>query len=269
MKIGIIGCGYVGQACAIAWKQQGHTVSVTTRQPQRVEALAALADHVELLTSASLTSFIQKQDALLISVAPSSTDDYVSTYVKTAEQAVAALSTAPLLRQIIYTSSTSVYGDHQGAWIDETVAVRASSSQTQRLIEAENILLAQQTSQRAICVYRLGEIYGPERRIEERLQRMSHVKFPGTGQAYTNLIHLTDIVRACQFALTHHLSGIFNLCNDLHLPRHLFYDQLCEQYQLPAITWDPQQMSRHGGNKRVSNQRLKELGFTFNEPSYF
>jgi nucleoside-diphosphate-sugar epimerase len=266
MKIGIIGGGYVGQACAKAWKAQGHIVSVTTRQSERVPTLNSIADHIHVISSTHpLEDFIKQQEIILVSVAPSSGADYASTYLETAKQVEDAIPHAPNLKQVIYTSSTSVYGDHQGAWVDELTAAQLTSPQAHVLMETEQVLLQLASSKMSICIFRLGGIYGPGRAIEEHLRRMVGRKFPGTGKSYTNLIHLTDIVEACDFAVTHQLNGIFNLCNDTHIRRDLFYDYLCQIHQIPSIQWDAQQVSLHAGNKRVSNQKLKSLGFIFKE----
>ena len=64
MKIGIIGCGYVGQAIGLRWKQEGHLLAVTTRRPERAEALRIVADQIYFLNSQNLRRFIAQQDAL-------------------------------------------------------------------------------------------------------------------------------------------------------------------------------------------------------------
>lgn len=269
-NIGILGCGYVGQACAAFWRAQGYTVSVTTRQACRVSFLEKLAHKVYLLdSSVSLKEFIKKQEAILISVAPTEKQDYTSTYLQTAKKLVEDFSLSYPLKQLIYTSSTSVYGDHQGAWVDETTPLIPSSPSSTILIETEQVLLRSFLPPVSVCVFRLGEIYGPGRTIEERLRGSNQKKFPGNGKSYTNLIHLRDIVRACDFALNHQLKGIYNLCNETHLLRHLFYDTLCTKNHLAFIQWDNQQTNTHAGNKRVSNQRLKNLGFKFEKKDFF
>jgi len=261
MKIGIIGCGYVGQAVALYWKQQGHRIGVTTRQPERVAPLAVFADDVFLLRSQTLSPFIKPYEALLISVAPDHRSDYAATYLETARQVAEQTSEMSLLRQILYTSSTSVYGDHGGAWVDENTPIQETHGRRDILYQTENIFLKCSSKDLNVCVLRLGEIYGPGREIEHRLRRMQDRPLAGTGASYTNLIHLTDIVSALDFALKHHLQGVYNLCNDIHVTRSQLYDSLCKREQLPPMRWDPTQLVTHGGNKRVSNQKLKDEGW--------
>lgn len=264
MKIGILGCGYVGKAAAIRLRDEGHHLSVTTRQPDRLQELQTVADQLFLIRQdADYIPFLAEQEALLIAVAADTASDYHDTYLKTAENVIRNLSRAPHLRQIIYTSSTSVYGEHKGEWVDENTLPSPSNANAQILLDTENLLLSQRSEALHVCIFRLGEIYGPGRSIEERLKRTHQKAFAGTGLQYTNLIHLEEILDGLELALSKNLSGVFNLCNDYHLPRKDFYEMICKKLGLPPIHWDEKLSSQHGGNKRVSNQKLKDLGFSF------
>lgn len=268
MKVGIIGCGYVGQAIALRWKQEGHTIAVTTRNPEKAPFLESLTHHVHVLKEGTLNHFLSKQDAVLVCVAPGASSDYRSTYLDIAQQIKAHIQQPTDLKQIIYTSSTSVYGDHQGAWVDENTPIVPAHEQARILHKTEQALLSCASSHLNVCILRLGEIYGPGREISKRLQRMQFQPFAGTGESYTNLIHLTDIVEALNFSLQQRLEGIYNLCNDFHVPRRQFYEQLCQQEMILPIQWDPTKTNRHAGNKRVSNQKMKTAGFVFCQPFY-
>jgi nucleoside-diphosphate-sugar epimerase len=268
MKIGILGCGYVGQACAVYWRNKNHFVSATTRQLEKVSFLQETANKIYLLQSHSLPTFLKSQEILLISVAPSFSDTYQTTYSNTIRNLKNCLPNAPLLRQIIYTSSTSVYGDHHGEWVDEHTMTNPLTENHLILEQAEKELMALASSERKICIFRLGEIYGPNRSIKERIIRFHKQSYPGTGNSYTNLTHLTDIIRALDFAIEKELSGIYNLCNDYHVPRQSLYQKICEQAALPCVQWDPAKSTPHSGNKKVSNQKIKKAGFTFLEADY-
>lgn len=274
MKIGILGCGYVGQAMALFWKQVGHRVAVTTRQPARVPFLQTLVDEVHLLEEHGLkhhlpSSFLAQQEILLICVAPDKASDYASTYFDTAKQVAEQTAQNPSLRHILYTSSTSVYGDHGGEWVDEDTPIVPNHANREILYQTERVLLGCSSQRLKICILRLGEIYGPGRNIEDRLRRMQHQPFAGSGASYTNLIHLTDILQALDFALQNQLQGIYNLCNDFHVPRREFYESLCKMENLPSVQWDPSLHHWHQGNKRVSNKKIKNDRFHFTHPSYF
>lgn len=262
MKIGILGCGYVGSAAAEFLRKEGHQISVTTRNASRTDELKSFADHVFILPE-SFQEFILQQEALIIAVAADSSHDYQSTYLGTAEKVIQCLPHAKQLRQIIYTGSTSVYGDHQGNWVNETTFTEPQNENGRILLETEKLLLNQSTNTRHVCIFRLGEIYGPGRKIEDRLKNSQHKIFPGNGSQLTNLIELHDIVKAIRMALSLNLNGIYNLCNDHHISRKALYEQLCQKFGLASVQWDESQISPHGGNKKVSNQKMKDLGFSF------
>lgn len=261
MRIGILGCGYLGKQMAIHWKSAGHFISATTRQAERLNELKPLVNDVFLLSQrVSLNLFLEKQEALLISVAPQSRSEYLSTYLHTA-QTIALLSPFAIdLRQIIYISSTSVYGEYQGNWVYESTPANPLNEFSQILYETEQVLLGLKIP---VCLLRLGEIYGPGREITNRLRRTQGTNLPGTGNQFTNVIHLEDCIRAIDFAFQQPLQGIYNLCNDLHIPRKELYEQLCKEAKLLPAKWNNQGQGLHGGNKKVSNEKIKSKGFIF------
>ena len=265
MKIGILGCGYVGKALLSQFKQTGNQVFATTRKSERVAELGSISHHVHLLKQeADYIAFMKDLTILIICVAPDSSSDYRSTYLGTIKQVTQLLSKSPSLQQIIYTSSSSVYGEYQGEWVDENTTCKPLNENGQILLEAENQLLNAMTDHLNICIFRLGEIFGPGRLIEQRLKNSTRKFYPGDGNQYTNLIHLEEIVQAIDLAIQKQLRGIYNLCNDFHMTRKAFYEMLCDKFNIPAIQWDKELSSPHGGNKRVSNQKLKNSGLHFN-----
>lgn len=272
MKIGILGCGYIGKAIASKWKLDGHIVSVTTRKIEKIEYLKTFANHVYLLNpenSLSWDDFIQNQEILLVCVAPDLNSDYRGTYLNTALAIANSLlrMTHPP-KQILYIGSTSVYGEYAGEWVDEAMPLYPLNENGKILAQTEEIFSECESPNLKICILRLGEIYGPEREIESRLIRMSPCHFAGTGESYTNLIHRDDILKALNFALQNSLNGIYNLCNDFHLKRRHFYDILCKNKNLPLVQWNASQNSPHGGNRRVSNKKIKGMGFSFDHPLF-
>ncbi len=120
MKIGILGCGYVGQAVALFLKQHGHAVSATTRSAERFEKLQTIVQDLHLISQPKdLVPFLSPLDVLLVCAVLGSSDGYRSAYLELAENVVQALPQARQLHQIIYTGSTSVYGECGGAWVNE------------------------------------------------------------------------------------------------------------------------------------------------------
>lgn len=259
MKICIIGCGYVGKNAAREWKSQGHEITVTARSLERAYQLRPLADLVYILTN-DWRDLLEKQDLVLLSVAPDRGGDYYETYLRSSEKLVAALQSSSV-SQIIYTSSTSVYGEHHGEWVDENTPPKPAHAKAQILLDTEETLLKASSPSRKVCIYRLGEIYGPGRSLIDKVEQIQGVVLPGTGQAITNLIHLKEIQSALNIALVKGLQGIYNLCNDRHIPRKDLYRQICTENGWKDPLWDAKMVSPHGGNKKVNNEKIKAMGW--------
>ncbi|MBP9841004.1 MAG: hypothetical protein KBC64_01095 [Simkaniaceae bacterium] len=146
---------------------------------------------------------------------------------------------------LIALSSTACYGDAGGGFVKEEDAVPT---------EYEKSVLLNPRG----CLFRLSEIYGPGREISHRFKEKTH--FPGSPDNPTNMIHLDDIVGAILFAMEHHLTGIYNLTDDDHQTRGELYSQYGN------ITFDPSIKPRFGGNRKVSNAKIKEAGYLFKHP---
>lgn len=257
-KIAILGCGYVGKACAERWKASGHVVTAATRRSERLEQLAPLSSRQILLREEkAYRALLLQQDHLLIAVAPDPGKSYEETYLAAAERVIRNISSS--LQQIIYLSSTSVYGDHQGNWVDEETIARPCSSQALILLQTEELLHRHLSP--SLCILRLGEIIGPGREISLKLRSLP--SFPGTGENWTNLIHLEDLVSLIDFVFRKNLTGVYNACSDLHIPRKELYEKIASKNQLAPPRWDPSRCSPHAGNKRVSNAKIRRAGFEF------
>ncbi len=270
MKIAIIGCGYVGIALASQLQNDGHEITVTTRSPSKATALAKQTARICILQGNdvnALVDLLQDQDAAILCLAADNQAAYESTYLDTAKALAKAVEHTPKLAQIVYTGSTSVYGEHHGAVVSEDTPLSPAHASGRILAATESQLLQLATPQRHVCVLRLGEIYGPERHLGERLRSLNGCALPGSGQNLTNLIHLEDIVGAIVFTLKHRLSGVYNLCNDLHVTRQSLYADICRKEGLPQVIWNAAAPSMHGGNKSVSNAKLKAAGYAFMHPN--
>lgn len=275
MNITIIGCGYVGTTLAEYWHQkQNYLITATTTTNERVEELEKVADKVVVMKGDDATavqSVLQNQDVVIVSVAPISdrqvdAEGYAATYLTTAKNLVAALSNAPTLKQIIYLSSCSVYGNRNGELVDETVTISPQDKLGQILAQTEEILLAANTEKVKVCILRLGGIYGPERELGKRFVRIAGKTLPGTGENFMNWIHLDDIVSAVDFVLINQGQGIYNLVNDVTMMIRDLCDQICDRENLPQVLWNPSEPSQRDFNTRVSNQKLKAAGYKFIHP---
>lgn len=270
MNIAIIGCGYVGYAAAKYWQQKmTYVVTATTTTPERIPTLQAVAQKVLVVQgndAETLKSVLQHQDIVLLSVGAKSADSYEETYLGTAKTLVSILPQLTNLRQIIYTGSYSVYGDRNGAKVDEDTPVEPTSNNAIILRETEKVLLSAATKNLKVCILRLGGIYGPERELIKIFGRASGTTRPGDGKDVTNWIHLDDIVGAIEFARHYHLDGIYNVVDDAHLSSQELLDTLFTKHNLSTVTWDASQKSKRPYNATVSNQKIKNAGYKLIHP---
>jgi NAD dependent epimerase/dehydratase family enzyme len=81
------------------------------------------------------------------------------------------------------------------------------------------------------------------------------------------MIHKLDCAAAIDYALRHHLEGVFNLSDNEHPTRKELYDSISQKFHLPKVQWDPKHTPLHSGNKRVSNHKIKAEGFAFHHPT--
>ncbi|HEY9835835.1 MAG TPA: SDR family oxidoreductase [Vampirovibrionales bacterium] len=269
LNIGIIGCGYVGTAVARRWREFGHSITATTTRSDRIPELQQVAQQVVVLKgndSEALASMVQNQDVILLSMAPSRGGDYQETYLETAKTLVPVLQQSPRVQQVIYTSSASVYGDHQGAWVDESTPLIPGNENGRVLAQTEEVLLTAQSDRLNVCILRLVGIYGPDRQLVKFLSRYAGTTRPGSGDYWSNWVHQEDIVEAIAFVCLHRCAGIYNLVNDVPLPMRQLMDRLCEMYQWAPVSWDPSVPGDRSYHARVSNQKLKNAGFQFQYP---
>ena len=182
----------------------------------------------------------------------------------------------PNLQWIGYLSTVGVYGDHQGGWVDEDTACKPVSVRSVERVEAENAWMALGEQQNLpVAVLRLSGIYGPGRNAFCNLQKGTARRLIKPGQVF-NRIRVEDIGAATAFLITQNLGGIFNVTDDEPCPPQ---DVVVEAARLMDVPVPPKQdfdtaelsaMARsfYGENKRVSNAKLKALGFVFRYPNY-
>lgn len=270
MKVAIIGCGYVGKAIADYWRHElGFFVTATTTQPENVSTLEDYAQQVVVLKgneSAGLQSALQDQEIVLLSVGAKNAEVYEETYLHTAQTLVSVLQQSPTVRQLIYTGSYAVYGDRDGAWVDESSPIAPANANGQILAQTEQVLLSASNHNLNVCILRLGGIYGPGRELVKIFRRVAGTTRPGNGYDATNWVHLDDIVGAIELARSNQLQGIYNLVDDAHLTSRELLDRVCERHHLPQVSWDASLKSVRPYNARVRNQKIKDAGYQLNHP---
>jgi nucleoside-diphosphate-sugar epimerase len=262
MKVLILGTGYLGSHAAQRFKELGYHVTGTTRSKEKVSHVLKSCNDYLLWNQETPSEFLNGFEILLFSAAPDQTTPYDDVYLKNSLRIKKAAEASPTLKQIIYTGSTSVYGDHQGALVTEETALKPANDSQRILCETEEVLRSIKSC--SVCIFRLGELIGPGRNLVERLDKMRGRSFPGTGDSITNFSPLEDVINAIVFAVEHSLNGTFNLVNDLHIKRKELYRQIADQQGWPVPTWDSTLSSPHGGNRIVNSDKIKALGLNLN-----
>ncbi len=270
----VVGCGYVGSHVAACLKSQGHYLTGTTRSPQRFSELRRVVHQPITLDLEDFNSdftFLEHQQGLLISVAPSqSGDGYREIFSGGIKNLARALlrrtSTQPI--HVTYISSAGVYGDQKGQTVTEESTVDRSNPINAMLVEAERVLLSIDRPDTRICVFRLGGIYGPDRDMVSMIKQAAGERIAKNGNDVPAWSSIFDITRGASFAFSNQLVGIYNLVDDMQLTRRELSNQICDFDGLPPVIWaDENNSSTRTMNARVSNQKIKSTGFTLCTPS--
>ncbi|MBU4613122.1 hypothetical protein IMZ29_22035 [Achromobacter sp. GG226] len=166
------------------------------------------------------------------------------------------------VQRVVFVSSSAVYGDHDGAWVDETTPVAPMGFNGRILCEAEDWLAAQTVPSVAL---RLAGLYGPGRlQLLERL-REGAAHAPRTPPHWANRMHIDDAAAAAAHLLMlPSPDAVYIGADDTPLPLHDLYSELGAQLGAPAVPEGPP--PPRVGSKRVCNARLKATGFDLRWP---
>lgn len=180
-----------------------------------------------------------------------------------------------LPRQLVYISTTGVYGDCGGEWIDESRPVRPATQRARRRVDAERELLRWgRRNGVAVTILRAPGIYSGDRLPVERL-RKGTVALAADDDVFSNHVHAEDLARAAIAAMKHCRRGrVYNVVDDSALAMGDYFDRVADAVNLPrpprvsraeaATQLSPAMLSFMGESRRIGNQRLKrELRFNF------
>lgn len=245
------------------------TVYGTTRSADRMRSLRA--DGIEpVLWDVNVGGdFLPASDVAVYCVGwdPSSGRTRREVYV---EGLRGTLDRLPRPRLLLYVSSTGVYGDHGGAWVDETTAPTPSDDAGRACAEAEEALwsFARENGWDAI-VLRLAGIYGPRRLIgQERIRRGERIA--GDPDGRLNLIHVEDAATVVDRARLAGRPGETYLVSDGRpATRREFYGCLASLVGCDPPEFDPSLAARSRGDRRISNRKMiEELAPTLMYPDF-
>jgi len=220
-----------------------------------------------------LRAAIAAADQLLVSAAPGEAGDPVLLAFRN------DIATAPKLQTIVYLSSLGVYGDHGGAWIDESAPTIPAHGRGGARLTAERAWQALGRERGiAVAMLRLAGIYGPGQNAFVRLRAGRAHRINKPGHVF-NRIHVADIAQAIDAAFARNFDGIVNVTDDLPAPpgdQITFAAKLLGIEPPPELSLDearrtlsPFVLSFYAGCARVSNDKLKRaLGVRLRHPTY-
>ncbi len=269
MRLFILGLGYSARHFVSRFGGAFTHIAGTVRDPANRNTIAGVETHAFPGSGPHRETIEQVRDAdvLLVSIPPGSHGD-------PAIGAFADTLAAKRSQKIIYLSTIGVYGDHGGAWVDETTPPQAALERTRIRLAAEQAWV--ELTRGDVAILRLAGIYGPGRNALAALRAGSARRIVKPGQVF-NRIHVDDIASAIMAAVRHQGGGIWNICDDEPAPPQ---DVIAYAAKLMGIappaeeafaTAEMSAMARsfYAGNARVSNAKTKrELGVTLAFPNY-
>jgi len=267
-RILIAGCGYVGQAVAELFHAAGWTVEGWTHSAESAARLSANPyplRGVDVSRRAQVAEHGGMFDAVIhcASSRGGDAETYRQVYLDGARNLLETFPGSKLL----FTSSTTVYAQSGGSWVTEQSETKPVRETSRILLETEKLVL----DHRGI-VARLAGIYGPRRSaLLSKFLEGTAIIDPENDR-FVNQVHRDDIATALFFLLGREAEGaqICNVVDDQPILQSECYRWLAQRLnrQLPAIGKSKGPRKRGDSNKRVSNAKLRRLGWTARYPTF-
>ena len=267
------GHGYSAQALGALLLSEDWQVIGTTRSKDKAEALRTTGVTPILWPGQDISTYLAKATHLLISAGPNEAGDPVLAVLR--DQISARASS---LKWVGYLSTTGVYGDHQGAWVDENTPLTPSTRRGEMRVAAEAAwqTLASETGL-PLHIFRLAGIYGPGRGPFAKVRAGTARRIIKPGQVFSR-IHVADIAQVLAASIARPNPGaIYNVCDDDPAPPETVIAHAAELLGLPlppAVDYataemTPMARSFYAESKRVRNDKIKtELGVRLKFPTY-
>lgn len=272
------GLGFSAEALVRHLSVADWTVSGTVRDPDKARRLLGQGLDAQLWSGESLskefTAKLHASNHVLVSVPPGEDGDPVLSAARDAIRSI------PSLNWLGYLSTTGVYGDTGGAWVDETARVNPSSARSERRVQAEQAWLELHRDEGLpVHVFRLAGIYGPGRSVFDQIRAKRAKRIDKPGHAFSR-IHVDDIARVLAASIAKPRPGaIYNVCDNEPAPPAEVTAYACgllgkeppelESFETAKQRMSPMALSFWNDNRRVDNTRIKtELGVRLRHPDY-
>lgn len=277
MNLLVFGLGYSAQRFVELYRDRFEAVTGTVRSAEKAQQLAVrlgmpVAVFDGFAPSPALLAAIEAATHVLVSIPPDGQGDPVLRMLRE------RILGAPTLAWIGYLSTVGVYGDHDGAWVDEGSELRPVSERGVRRVEAETAWVALGRERGTpVQLFRLGGIYGPGQNAVENLREGTARRIVKPGQVF-NRIHVDDIAGAVMAGIANPTIGpAINVVDDEPAPPQDVVTYAAERLGVeppPLIDFEaanlsPMGRSFYGENKRVANRLLREgLKYQMAFPTY-
>jgi nucleoside-diphosphate-sugar epimerase len=263
----VVGCGFIGLPLArgfasAGWLTRAITASESTVSKLRCERFQV--DAIDIGNKESLQRLAKVPFEVVVHCASSGRggiDAYKAVYLHGTQNLLDNVQP----RHFIFSGSTSVYAQTDGSLINEE-SLAEPSRETGRVLRAtENLVLNSGGS-----VARLAGLYGPSRCIPLKNLLRGEAVIEGEGDRVMNMVHQVDAVSALRFLVEQREPGIFNVVDNEPVRQLDWFLWICQQMQMPLPPRGPRDLTRKRGwtNKKVSNRKLRSLGWTPYYPTF-
>jgi nucleoside-diphosphate-sugar epimerase len=266
MRILIAGCGYVGQATADLFHAAGWVVEGWTSSEKSAAALSAKPYPICQVDISNRDQVAERPgtfDAVVhcASSRGGGVDSYRQIYLNGARNLL------DRFEKMLFTSSTSVYAQRDGSWVTEESEAKPVRETGRVLVETEKLVLG-----RGGTVARLAGIYGPGRSALLSKFLASTAMIDPEKDRFVNQVHRNDIASGLFLLVSRGWEGpqIYNVVDDEPILQSDCYRWLAKRLNrpLPPIRELTEQRKRGDTNKRVSNAKLRSLGWTLQYPTF-
>lgn len=267
-----LGLGYCARTYVAEFGARFERIFGTSRAPKPARGVTMLAFNAAAPSDA-VRAAVATATHLLISAGPTEAGDPIFAALKS------DIAAAPGLQSIVYLSSLGVYGDHAGAWVDETTTTIPAHARGGARLAAEQAWQALGSERRVpVAVLRLAGIYGPGQNAFTRLLAGRAHRVSKPGHVF-NRIHVADIAQAIDAAFAQRADGVFNVTDDepaAYSDQVLMAAKLLDIDPPKELSMDearqiltPMALSFYAGCVRVRNDKLKStLGVRLRYPTY-
>ena len=263
----IVGCGFVGLPLARDFASSGWETHATAASDASVAKLYQerfRAYALDITDDSGLQKLARRNFDVVIHCASSArgvASDYEAVFLSGTRNLMSNVE----CKSFIFTSSTSVYAQTDGSWVDERSPANPSRETGQILRATEDLVL-----EVGGAVARLAGLYGPGRCVP--LQKLLDDKaiIQGSGDRVMNMMHQMDAAAALRFLAETKSTGLFNAVDNEPVAELDWFRYVCDLLGKPLPPYGPREVNRKRGwtSKRVSNRKLRSLGWNALYPTF-